>query len=63
MTYIFYILIYVYPLEEEIATHSNSLARKSHGQRGLASYSPNGGKESDMTEQLREIEMYIMDNI
>ena len=55
--------MYVYPLEEEIATHSNGLAWKSHGQRGLASYSPNGGKESDMTEQLREIEMYIMDNI
>ena len=48
--------MYIYPLEEEIATHSNSLAWKPHGQRGLAGYSPKGGKESDMTEQLREIE-------
>ena len=66
--YIFYILIYVYSLEEEIATQSNSLAWKSHGQRGQAAYSPKGGKESDMTEWLREIErgvyhrQYIMVN-
>ena len=27
------------PLEEEMATHSNVLAGKSHGQRSLAGYS------------------------
>ena len=28
------------PLEKEMATHSSILARKSHGQRSLAYYSP-----------------------
>ena len=32
------------PLEEEMATHSNILDRKSHGQRSLVDYSPWGGK-------------------
>ena len=32
------------PLEEEMATHSSILARKSHGERGLADYSPWGCK-------------------
>ena len=36
------------PLEEEMATHSSILTRKSHGQRRLA----RGLKELDMTEQL-----------
>ena len=41
------------PLEEGMATHSSFLAwRNPHGQRCLASYSPWGRKESDMTEQL-----------
>ena len=40
------------PLEEEMATHSGILARKSHGQRGLEGYSPWGHKELDTTEQL-----------
>ena len=40
------------PLEQEMATHSSILARKSHGQRSLAGYSPQGHKESDTTEQL-----------
>ena len=40
------------PLEKEIATHSSILAWKIPGQRSLAGYSPLGGKESDMTEQL-----------
>ena len=31
-------------------THSSILARKSHGQRDLAGYSPWGHKESDKTE-------------
>ena len=39
-------------LEKEMATHSSILARKSHGQRNLAGYSPWGYTESDMTEQL-----------
>ena len=37
---------------KEIATHSSVLAWESHGQRSLASYSPCGHKELDMTEQL-----------
>ena len=40
------------PLEEEMATHPVFLPRKSHGQRSLAGYSPNGCKQSDSTEQL-----------
>ena len=32
------------PLEEEIATHSNILAWRSHGQRNLVGYSPWGCK-------------------
>ena len=34
----------------EMATHSTILARKSHGQRSLAGYSPWSPKESDKTE-------------
>ena len=40
------------PLEKEIATHSSTLAGKSHGQRSMVSYSPWGHKESDTTERL-----------
>ena len=36
------------PLEEEVATHSNILSWKSHGQ-SLADSSSGGHKESDMT--------------
>ena len=36
-------------LEKEMATHSNILAGKSHGQRNLVGYDPWGCKESDMT--------------
>ena len=32
------------------------LPGKSHGQRSLAGYSPWGGKESEMTEQLHFVE-------
>ena len=39
------------PMEEGMATHSNILAWKSHGQRSLAGYSL-GPQESDTTEQL-----------
>ena len=38
------------PLEEEMATHSSILPGKSQGQRILAGYSPQGCRESDMTE-------------
>ena len=38
------------PLEKEMATHSSILAWKSHGQRILEGYSPQGCKELDMTE-------------
>ena len=40
-------------LEKEMATHIGNpafLARKSHGQRSLAGYSPWGRKELDTTE-------------
>ena len=40
------------PLEKERAIHSSILAWKIPGQRSLAGYSPLGGKESDMNEQL-----------
>ena len=41
------------PLEEEMATHSSSLAwKKSHEQRSLVGYSPWGHKESDRTEHV-----------
>ena len=35
------------PLQKEMATHSNILAWKAHGQRSLEGYSPRGHKESD----------------
>ena len=39
-------------LEEEMATQPVFLPGKSHGQRSLVGYSPQGLKESDMTERL-----------
>ena len=38
------------PLAKGKATHSSILARRIHGQRGLAGYSQWGHQESDMTE-------------
>ena len=38
------------PLEKGMATHSSILPGESHGQRSLVGYSPQGRKESDMTE-------------
>ena len=38
------------PLEEGMATTPVFWAGESHGQRSLAGYSPEGRKESDMTE-------------
>ena len=40
------------PLEKEMATHSNILDWKSHGQRSLVGYSPWDRKELDTPEQL-----------
>ena len=40
------------PLEEETAPTPVFLPREFHGQRSLAGYSPQGHKESDMTERL-----------
>ena len=40
------------PLEEEMANTPVFLPGESHGERSLAGYSPQGRKESDMTEQL-----------
>ena len=37
------------PLQKAMATHSSFLPEKSHGQRSLASYSPQGRKELDTT--------------
>ena len=37
------------PLETEMATHSNILAREIPGQRSLVVYSPQGCKELDTT--------------
>ena len=39
-------------LEKETATQSSILARRIHGQRSLAGYSPWSCKESDTTEWL-----------
>ena len=39
-------------LEKETATHSSTLAGKSHGRRSLVGYSPWGRKELDTTERL-----------
>ena len=39
------------PLEKEMATLSNILLGKFHGQRSLVDYSPWGCKESDTTER------------
>ena len=38
------------PLENEMATHSSTLAGQFHGWRSLVGYSPWGHKELDMTE-------------
>ena len=46
------LIINVFILEKEIATHSNIWPGKSHGRRSLVGYSPWGHKESDTTEQL-----------
>ena len=40
------------PLEEEMATHFNSLALKIPWTEEPGEYSPNGLRESDMTERL-----------
>ena len=40
------------PLEEGMATTQCSCLENPNGQRSLASYSPWGCKESDMTERL-----------
>ena len=38
------------PLDKGMATHSSILAGKSHGQRSLVGYSPQGHKEPGMTK-------------
>ena len=47
------------PLEKGMATLSSILSGKSHGQRGLAGYSPWGHKESDMTELLTLLHLFL----
>ena len=45
------------PRDKEMATTPVFLPRKSHGQRNLVGYSPQGQKESDdlVTKQLTEV--------
>ena len=38
------------PLEKGMATHAIPFPGESHGQRSLAGYSLQGGKDSDVTE-------------
>ena len=47
------------PLEEEMATHSSVLVGKSHGQRSLVCYSPQGHEESDMTKATENAPMHL----
>ena len=51
-----------YSLEKEMATHSNILAWRIHGQRSLAGYSPRGWKESDTTKR-PTLSLYIKNQI
>jgi len=44
-----------------MATHSVFLPEKSHGQRSLVGYCPEGSKKSDTTEQLSKL--LILNNI
>ena len=46
------------PLERGMTTHLGVFPGESHGQGSLASYSPWGCKESDMTEQLTTATAY-----
>ena len=39
-------------LEKDVASHSNILVWRTHGQRSLMAYSPQGCKEADTTQQL-----------
>ena len=45
--------------EKEMATHSSILAWRIPGQRSLVGYSPQGRKESDTTERLHCVYIYI----
>ena len=47
-------------LEEEMATHSSILPKKSHGQKSLAGYSPWGHKESNMIDHTRISTTYVI---
>ena len=42
-------MIYIFMLEEGMATHSSILAWRSQGQSCLVGYGPQGHKELDMT--------------
>ena len=48
--HLIHLYVFLYSLEKEMTTHSSILAWKSHGQRSLVGYSPQGHKESEMTE-------------
>ena len=46
------------PLEEDMATTPVFLPGKSHGQRNLVSYRPQGCKESNVTEATEQAHMH-----
>ena len=50
------------PLEKAMVTHSNILAGEFHGQRSLVGYSLWGGKESDTTERLTLLLLFLIIN-
>ena len=47
------------PLEEGMATHSSILAWRIPWTRSLVGYSPWGHKESDTTERLNKLDLYM----
>ena len=48
------------PLEKEMEPTPVLLPRKFHGWRSLVGYSPRGCKESDMTERLHFVKVWII---
>ena len=47
-------------LEQAMVIYSSTLAGKSHGRRSVAGYSPWGCQESDATEQLHFLFLYLI---
>ena len=51
------------PLEEEMAITPVFLLGKSHGQKSLMGYSPQGRKESDTTERLQYVLVHFSSKV